>query len=67
MNLISHPALEQALLAFHVALERHAPDDTHSRFGDWVDGSGTRIVEALLKDGWQPPVPSWMEDSDGMG
>lgn len=46
--------LEAALQRFHDALDV-VPYSIHGRDGDWVDGSGEAIVEALLKAGWKPP------------
>lgn len=58
MNVISEDVIDQAIEAFHVALDRHVDDFIHGRDGDWVDGSVEAVVEALLLDGWQPPHPA---------
>lgn len=48
--------LEQAIEAFHAALDEHDGSTCNMRSNGVVDGYAEDIVPALLAAGWKPPT-----------
>jgi hypothetical protein len=50
--------LDEAVEAFHAALDAHLHTDAeiaHGRAGHWVNDDVYAIVRALIAAGWKPP------------
>ena len=56
---VSDNVLDRAVDDFHQSVQSHIPGGVQfvSRLGDWVDPRirVTKVVRALLLDGWKPP------------